>query len=94
MIAASDLTIDALYRDGLVDFDADYTLGVSVDEMLAADDDFATVCDERSDAARDDHAADVDLIDWPWMERAHNGRAAIGHIVDGALVWLPVIGGA
>ena len=42
--------------------------------------------DGRMDAARDDHAADVDLIDWPWMERAHNGRAAIGHIVDGALV--------
>lgn len=82
----SALTIDALDRDGLISFDD------GADPW--ADAEIVAEFDRRSDALRDAHAEDADGVDLPWMMDAHGGPAAVGHVIEGRIAWVPQIGRA
>ncbi len=69
------LTIDALYADGLIDFD-------SGDDPWSAE-----VYDERADALRDAYDADAADVDEPWMMEPHGGAAAVGFAVGERVLW-------
>lgn len=50
--------------------------------------------DARAAANREAFVADADCVDEHWQLDTHHGAPAIGHDVDGVLVWSPVIGRA
>lgn len=79
----SALTIDALDRDGLISFDD------GADPW--ADAEIVAELDRRSDALRDAHAEDADGVDHHWMMDPHHGPAAVGHVIDGRIAWVPML---
>lgn len=82
----SDLTLDALDADGLVSFD--------MGDDPWADLELIAELDRRADALRETHAEDADGVDHHWMMDPHHGPAAVGHVVEGRIAWVPQIGRA